>query len=719
MAVLLGTLLLYFTEPTLWDSSDYALFYRPNFQLLHDAIWSGGLPLWNPFVGLGRPFLADTQNAVFYPPLWLVVIGPNLALVLLVWAHNLFALLGMRRFAVACGAGEAPAWIAAVAFVLSGPLVSRWTSGQILYCCAMAYVPSVLQLARGGLEGFCWRRIAWLAAMLSAQFLCGHPQIFWVTGIGAGLYLLGRGAPPFDRQALRRTSLALGQLAMASLWAGLIVGCVLLPFTDLIAHGNRADSATFAAFGKLPASACLSLFGTLKPLWEYNLFLGWWLALPGLAGLALVRDAEVRAWWFVGVFGALIALGDSTPFFDFAYRVIPGLGKFRFPARMAMWIPFGLILTGALWLTRPISGRRALMMMGGAAAVSMAAVAGLYETPVNEWQLPRWQNLLFFGLPAFAGLLFFALRRGRAGLLVLCFGALLETGSEAWSTRTIYGMRNVSGLDPTHPGQWLLVERLDQMEKESGVPPRVLIDSHAVPENYGMIHGYSSPDAYTSLFLKRPWDYLHGVAGVVPPKLANTYLSYEVYKRERFLWRDINLSFGLDREAGEIVSNPKPSPRAYLSFATLGPIAPDKILATLTNGHSIHVASLVEAPLARDLPTNGPPAQGVPIGKFSNNRIELEFESPNPALLVLAEVDYPGWRAEVNGKVTPTLTANYWMRAVEVPAGKNRVVFSYRERLLPAGMALTFAGLLSLALTFWRTRKAVQSDLSSPPPTDL
>ena len=78
-------------------------------------------------------------------------------------------------------------------------------------------------------------------------------------------------------------------------------------------------------------------------------------------------------------------------------------------------------------------------------------------------------------------------------------------------------MRNVSGLDPTHPGQWLLVERLDQMEKESGVPPRVLIDSHAVPENYGMIHGYSSPDAYTSLFLKRPWDYLHGVAGVVPP----------------------------------------------------------------------------------------------------------------------------------------------------------------------------------------------------------
>ncbi|MBL6764503.1 MAG: hypothetical protein ISQ14_06065, partial [Verrucomicrobiae bacterium] len=81
MAVLLGTLLLYFTEPTLWDSSDYALFYRPNFQLLHDAIWSGGLPLWNPFVGLGRPFLADTQNAVFYPPLWLVVIGPNLALV--------------------------------------------------------------------------------------------------------------------------------------------------------------------------------------------------------------------------------------------------------------------------------------------------------------------------------------------------------------------------------------------------------------------------------------------------------------------------------------------------------------------------------------------------------------------------------------------------------------------------------------------------------------
>ena len=154
VGALLLTLGLHFTGPSLWESMDYTFFYRPNFQFLHDAFWAGEIPFWNPHIGLGRPFLADTQNAVFYPPAWLVALGPDVALVLLAWMHHVLAFVGMRKLAEASGAGRLPANIAAIAFVLGGPFVSRWASGQIMYCCAMAYLPWLFMLAQRTFEKF-------------------------------------------------------------------------------------------------------------------------------------------------------------------------------------------------------------------------------------------------------------------------------------------------------------------------------------------------------------------------------------------------------------------------------------------------------------------------------------------------------------------------------------------------------------------------------------
>ena len=132
---------------------DYTFFYRPNFQFLHDAIWRVESP-WNPHIGLGRPFLAYPQDSVFYPPAWLVVLGPDAVLLLLAWTHHVLAYAGMRKLAEASGAGRMPSNIAAIAFVLAGPFVSRWASGQIMYCCALAYMPWLFILAQRTFEQF-------------------------------------------------------------------------------------------------------------------------------------------------------------------------------------------------------------------------------------------------------------------------------------------------------------------------------------------------------------------------------------------------------------------------------------------------------------------------------------------------------------------------------------------------------------------------------------
>jgi uncharacterized membrane protein YfhO len=70
------------------------------------------------------------------------------------------------------------------------------------------------------------------------------------------------------------------------------------------------------------------------------------------------------------------------------------------------------------------------------------------------------------------------------------------------------------------------------------------------------------------------------------------------------------------------------------------------------------------------------------------------------ALLVLTEAWYPGWRAEIDGRVCACLPANLWMRAIPVPAGRHQVrVYFHQDYLLPGLLiSLASAGVLLLVL---------------------
>src|SRR5512135_2266988 len=72
-----------FLPPTVFETGDYVHYWTPTFQFLVDALRDGSIPLWNPYVGLGRPFLADMQNVVFYPPVYLVCLGQETGVFLL------------------------------------------------------------------------------------------------------------------------------------------------------------------------------------------------------------------------------------------------------------------------------------------------------------------------------------------------------------------------------------------------------------------------------------------------------------------------------------------------------------------------------------------------------------------------------------------------------------------------------------------------------------
>jgi hypothetical protein len=86
------------------------------------------------------------------------------------------------------------------------------------------------------------------------------------------------------------------------------------------------------------------------------------------------------------------------------------------------------------------------------------------------------------------------------------------------------------------------------------------------------------------------------------------------------------------------------------------------------------------------------------------NQVEIEVNAPNGGWLVLADADYPGWVATVNGQVVTIQRANIAFRAVEVPAGESTVVFSYQPGWLWPGLLASAIGLIAVLVMFrWRS----------------
>src|SRR5262249_22908185 len=84
----------------------------------------------------------------------------------------------------------------------------------------------------------------------------------------------------------------------------------------------------------------------------------------------------------------------------------------------------------------------------------------------------------------------------------------------------------------------------------------------------------------------------------------------------------------------------------------------------------------------------------------------LEVGLDSPGLVVLADVDYPGWDLAIDGIPAPIYRVNGVMRGAAVPAGRHRLIYTYAPRSFQIGRLVSIAGLaallvLSLACARW------------------
>jgi O-antigen/teichoic acid export membrane protein len=234
-------------------------------QHIRQTLTDGQLPLWNPHIFTGLPFLAAGQASTFYPLSLLFYVLP------LEMAYGWFtalqiALAGMGMYAWARTLGLRPAAAlgGGVVYMFSGFLIASVVF--TMFVAAAAWLPWVLAVIewtirkqeQKGIHGY--NPLPYVAAgaiALGVMILAGHPELIYYTLLVSGAYTLVRLAVAWrwiaaradrglGRPLTRRLlGLAVWLLGMAGLGVAL-GGVQLLPLLELLPLNFRDGSATLA-----------------------------------------------------------------------------------------------------------------------------------------------------------------------------------------------------------------------------------------------------------------------------------------------------------------------------------------------------------------------------------------------------------------------------------------------------------------------------------------
>ena len=315
------------------------------------ALRGGRLPLWNPYVFMGSPFLANSQVGFFYPLNWVLwLLAPahrslHLSIVLHLGLAATTAYAWARHSLRLSRIG---AWTAGAIFALGGYLGAQMEHVNQLQ--ALAWMPLLLVLydlsaAAGSTRR---RRLAapMLALVIALVILIGHTQTAFIALLGLALYALApAGARAWRERAWRPLMRPMVVLAAVMAVAVLLAAIQLVPTGELTRHSIRARGLPFrerVSFSLTPFYLTRGLLprftDPVEPAHVEHV------AYVGMAGLALAalpllrRDRPWRVIILVGV-GLFLSLGAYNPLYWLLARYVPGFAHFRVPARwLALYV---------------------------------------------------------------------------------------------------------------------------------------------------------------------------------------------------------------------------------------------------------------------------------------------------------------------------------------------------------------------------------------------
>jgi len=101
------------------------------------------------------------------------------------------------------------------------------------------------------------------------------------------------------------------------------------------------------------------------------------------------------------------------------------------------------------------------------------------------------------------------------------------------------------------------------------------------------------------------------------------------------------------------------------------------------------------------------PEAAVVIDSYSNDEIELSVDAPKNGFVVLSEVYYPGWKAEIDGQAAKVLCGNYMLRVIPVARGHHKIKVFYAPASIRIGIIVTAVTLVMAIMLLISKRKTL------------
>ena len=440
-------------------NGDIFTYFYPYWTEATRAIRAGRLPLWNPYLFMGAPFLANSQAGFFYPlnwPLWLLT-PAHRAVHLTILLHLCLAASGAYLWGRASlRLGRLGAWTVGLALALGGSLGAQVEHINQLQ--GLAWLPLMLTLYDKARYSYQARRpffsshaglaAAGLSFCVGLVLLAGHTQTAFISLVGLAAYGLGpalwRGIRCHIWKPLAHET---ALLAIAAGMGAMLAAVQLIPTWELSRFSVRAGGLPFServSFSLSPlymARALLPRFVDAIPPDHIE-----YVAYVGIAGMALAavavhaRGYITRNWpatLILLALGIFFSLGLYNPLYLFLARYVPGFAHFRAPARWLILYALGMAaLAGKgidlLWRRRePISRYLTslfiiallLLMVWAAVGVRLGAGEGIGWPTAIGW---AGGGILTLGLLALAAR---APRPAAIGLLALLLVELFAAAS--------------------------------------------------------------------------------------------------------------------------------------------------------------------------------------------------------------------------------------------------------------------------------------------------
>ncbi|MGH2948236.1 MAG: YfhO family protein [Solirubrobacteraceae bacterium] len=700
-----------------YEQADAVLVFQPLAQ------WARGplpdVPLWNPHVMGGRPYVANAQSALFSPFTWPMLVLPFWWSLGVVAALKLFtAAMGTFLLGRALGMRFAGALLAGIVFAfglyfvvwLSWPLSSVW-----------AWLPwlllAVLTVARrpGALP------VAGLALVVALEFFGGHPESSFHVLAAASLFAL-----------LALSRVAHPRRAAGRLLAGLVAGSALaavavVPFVELLLHS--ADLGARRGREPLHLEPRFLLGYALPEYWgrpsgpqtegfmvarafyagALPLMLAVWavIARPTRERVAIAAGGAAAVAVVVG-FPGVFELVNALPGFDQAYNT-----RLIVVASLAIALLAGwglderppLLFVGAIWALPLVLvvARVPLDDLGEALSVAWGfatppplpeAVTVLRLSAALVWLVVAGAAvvLLWWRPPAFAAL-----------ACALVVADLFRAGM---------GQNPSIPVDHAEQPATEAIQRLRAARpaRFAGLAPAVGLQP-LVPDlamRYGLYdaRGYDYP-------VERRFDRLWR-AMVAPPE-GFTPPTMLVEPTERAL-RALGMlgvtdvvqppgeprvpgwDISYEGEDARLYENPYALPRAWVVGEQWVVPDPDVALAAMLEpAFDPARTAVVERPVP-GLDGTG----DARIVRYEPDRVEAEASATSRALVVLSDVHFPGWKATVDGRDAPVERVDYLLRGVPVGAGEHSIVLEYRPLSWRIGWIVSLLAALTLV---WKSAR--------------